>query len=344
MPPTEGTLSLRESLEEAFDEVEEVDKDEVDEVEAEPEPEIEPEPEAEEASEGKEEPEEQAEEEQEPDVEAEAITEAIKAPNGWRAGAKEVWKDVPAAAQAEIKRLDSDVGRMRNESAEYRKSAESYTAAVQPFLPNIQAEGVSPQAAIANLLQTAASLQMGSALVKAQTITRLIGAYGVDVQTLSDVLTDTYKPTEEDRVNAAVDARMRPYNEQQALQTQQQTYDEQKNRETVHAETDAWSESAEFVKDVGVDMADLLDMASNRGQPLTLDEAYEKACQMNPDVRKILNQREAAARAKENGKATRKRKRAGSSVVGTSSGKPGAMQDTSLRGALEAAWDDVEVH
>ena len=231
-----------------------------------------------------------------------------------------------------------------NDSAYNKKSAESYTQVVQPFLSNIQAEGVTPQAAITNLLQTAASLQMGSALVKAQTITRLIGAYGVDIQTLSDILTDTYKPTEEDRINQAVDERMAPYNQQQQAQAQQVSFEEDQARQSVRAETDAWSEGAEFVKEVGADMADLLDMAGKRSQSLTLDEAYDKACQMNPEIRKVLNQREAAARAKENGVVNRKKRRAGTSVTGSpNGGKPGAMQhDNSLRGAIESAFDEAE--
>ncbi len=347
----EGTLSLRESLEEAFDEVEEAtsegEQEEVEEVEEVAKAtEVEPEPEVEEASKDEEKLEEQAEEEQEaePDTEAEAITEAIKAPNSWKPVGKEVWKDVPEAARTEIKRRESEMGRLMNDSSHNKKTAESYTQVVQPFLNNIQAEGVTPQAAITNLLQTAASLQMGSSLVKAQTITRLIGAYGVDIQTLSDILTDTYKPTEEDRINQAVDERMAPYNQQQAQYQQQSQYEEQQTRESIHAETDAWSESAEFIKEVGPDMADLLEIASKRGSELTLDDAYDKACQMNTEIRKIINQREAAARAKETNKSARKKKRAGSSIVGSSAGKPGAMQDTSLRGALEAAWDDADIH
>lgn len=276
------------------------------------------------------------------ELEERPSTTDVKAPNSWKATGRDVWKDVPEAARAEIMRRESDMGRLMNDSAQHRKTAEGFQQAVQPFLSQIQAEGVSPPQAVYNLLQTAASLQGGSALVKAQTITRLIGAYGVDIQTLSDVLTDKHEPSEEDRVNAQVDARMAPFNAQQQQQAQQAQQYEADNRAQIRAETDVWTQSAEFITEVGADMADLLEMAGTRNQELTLQDAYDKACRMNPEVHKIITQRAGAEKAKERAKANKSKRKAGSSVSGTVSGSPGAMQNNSLRGALEAAWDEAE--
>jgi hypothetical protein len=56
-----------------------------------------------------------------------------------------------------------------------------------------------------------------------------------------------------------------------------------------------FSAKAEFLDDVREDMADLLEGAARRGVALTMEEAYDRACHMNPDIRRVLQQRESAA-------------------------------------------------
>lgn len=270
----------------------------------------------------------------------EAAAERPRAPNSWKAEVRENWAALPPTVQDEIIRREREHDTLMQENATNRNTAKEYESVVAPFMNNIRAEGVSPAVAVTNLLQTAASLQGGSALVKAQTITRLIGAYGVDIQTLSDVLTDKYQPTEEDKIATEVQKRMQPYQQHLNQQNQYTQNQEVQYTNNIKAETDVWAEGAEFVNDVGGLMADLLEGASRRGATLTLDDAYGQACKIHPDISKIITQREAATAAKANAKNNRGKRIAGTSVTGAGVGASSAAVPNTIRGALEAAWDD----
>lgn len=84
--------------------------------------------------------------------------------------------------------------------------------------------------------------------------------------------------------------------------------------------------------DVRADMADIMDMATNRQIEMTLKEAYDKACLLRPDIQKILQGREQQS-------AMRQRRTAATSVSGTLGGSGEGSAPDSLRGALEAAWE-----
>jgi hypothetical protein len=94
---------------------------------------------------------------------------------------------------------------------------------------------------------------------------------------------------------------------------------------------------AEFGEDVREDMADILETAQKRGKSMTLQEAYEAATYMNPSVRKVMQQRQAAQGAQVQTQAAQRAKAAAVSVSG--SAPVGAMQQpsTDIRSAIEAA-------
>jgi hypothetical protein len=80
-------------------------------------------------------------------------------------------------------------------------------------------------------------------------------------------------------------------------------------------------------------MADILDMASKRNLNMSLHEAYNRACQLHPEVSRILSGRTSAP--------TQKQRRAASSISGSPGGTGESAKANSVRDAIEMAWDSV---
>lgn len=269
-----------------------------------------------------------------------------RAPVSWRPSAREVWKDLPPAAKEEILKRESEIQRGLQETAQARKFSQQFQEMVRPFEGIMRAEGArNPMEGIQSLLQTGAALSMGQKNVKAQTIANLINHYGVDIETLDDILSGQQpKDSEEAKLQRMLDERLKPVQDLMGQVQQQRTQQSQ----TVQQETQtaiqqfAADPKNEFFNDVRNDMSDILEMAARRGEEMTLQEAYDRACYYNPEVRKVVQARGAQPGNGTPDKAAMRRKRAAaSSVSGRRSGGSGkAPQD--LRGALEDAWEEVQ--
>jgi predicted metal-dependent phosphoesterase TrpH len=99
----------------------------------------------------------------------------------------------------------------------------------------------------------------------------------------------------------------------------------------------------EFFEDVREDMADIIEMAANRGRVLTLPQAYEQACKLHPEVSKIISQREAKKKGELNGEQLLRKRKAASSIKGNPEEEGGAKKNgEDLRGSILQAFDDLE--
>ena len=81
-------------------------------------------------------------------------------------------------------------------------------------------------------------------------------------------------------------------------------------------------------------MADILDLAANRNRNMTLQEAYDQACHLNPQIRQIIQARGSQA-------TVQSKRKAGSSIYGTPSGNGSAASPDSMRHAIENAWENI---
>jgi hypothetical protein len=230
------------------------------------------------------------------------------------------------------------------ETAQARQVTDYVSKLQQQFAPALQAEGVDALTASANLMNLASRLRFGTPVEKAQLAATIVRNYGVDVNALADAL---------DRMP---NGQMQPLHgqPQQAQQmmtdprvdqllAQLQGLQQQKQEAVVQKaveEVETFGSDKEFFEDVREDMADLLEVAARRGIDLSLEQAYERACKMQPDIAKVLEAREAAKRAGNLQGSTQRAKAAASSVRGTPSGVP-SSNPADLRGAIEAAFEQV---
>lgn len=264
-----------------------------------------------------------------------------KAPASWNASAREDWAKVPARAQAQIAKRELEVNKVLQESSSARSLVQSLNSTLAPFKDGLIAAGASdPFQAIGALLKTESSLRMGSVAQKANTIASLMKQYGVDTRALDDILVgETPRESPNAQMEQMMDARMAPMN--QFLQQQQQNNQQAQYNQSMQAtqSVDAFSENAEFINDVRGDMADLLDMASGRGETITLQQAYDKACAINPHVSQVMSERAKQQKIMGINQSTEAKRNAAVSLTGSKGGAGGGgTAGLSLRDTIADAW------
>ena len=256
------------------------------------------------------------------------------APKSLSPGAREAWRATPKAMQDEIAKRERDYEAGIVKYADNAKRAEGMDRVLQPYSQYLEMNGGAGNT-VQNLLQTGAALQFGSPSQKAEMISNLINQFGVDIKTLDNMLVGQAPPPEvqqQNQVQQQIQQAIAPY-QQHLLQMQQaQQYQEQQGQQAISGEINTFASNNEFYGDVKMQMADILDLAANRGQQMDLNEAYNMACQLNPEIAKIRQSRELSQN-------TQQRKRAASSIHGSPGGPGGSSTPGSTRSAIEDAWD-----
>ena len=248
-------------------------------------------------------------------------------PKSMSPAAREVWKDVPKEVKDEFAKFDQ---RMEGLAQKYGKNAERAEAmdrSLAPFQQMFAMNGGAEQT-IVPVLQTASILQMGTPQQKAEMITNMIKQFGVDVRAVDSLLVgeQPQQPQGQDvqaMINSALAQR----------DAQQQQYYDQQQQATINSEVQQFAADPknEFYVDVRDTMADLMEMAANRGQPLSMQDAYNRACQMDDSIRGIIAARSSS-------KDVERRRSAAVSISGSPGGEGDTAPPDSLRGAIEDAF------
>lgn len=263
-----------------------------------------------------------------------------RAPQAWKPEAREYWNQIPEAARREILRTEQNVQQTLRETVEDRRLAQALKETIRPFEHFIKAEGSNPIQAIDNLMVTAARLRTGNANDVAGLVTEIVNQFGIGrfgqgfINALDSSLAGKLPQQQVDPYVAQMEQRMRQM--EQTFQ-QQQYQQAQQLDTTIRTELTDFMGTAEFANDVRLEMADLLDMAASRGQELTLQEAYDRACWANPEIRNILAERQSRERAQQTNQVAQKARSAAVSVGGSPAFNPNQEAGTSIRDAIEFA-------
>jgi hypothetical protein len=206
---------------------------------------------------------------------------------------------------------------------------------LQPYGQFFQVNGGAQQT-IQNLLQTGATLQMGAPGQKAQVVAQIIKEFGVDIKALDSLLAGGGLPPDQQKqseLDQMLNERLAPL--QQQLQTYQQREQmlQEQEQQKINSELNAFAQSHEFYHNVKSDMADIMDMAAKRGREMSLEEAYNVACNAHPEIAKIMQNRTAQTQVE-------RKRRAASSVSGSPAGTTVSEAPDSRLAALNAAWDN----
>lgn len=279
----------------------------------------------------------------------------LRPPSSWKPSMRDKFLTLPEDVQREVLRREVDISKGMEIAAESRKFKQEFDTHVAPYAAEIASRGVSAMDAFDNYLQTAYALRHAPTQEKASLVAGMIQQYGIDLPTLDQILTNQIENPGApggggNGVDPSVAAAVN-----QALQPYQQMFSNIQQREIRSAEqtqTDVTSEIAtfkaddanEFFEDVKVEMGNFLEAAAMRSQPMTLQDAYDRAILLRPELAEIVAQRklQTQAEAKTSAAAAAKAKAVG--ITGTSPDVgSGRAQAQSLRGAIEAAIDSTDM-
>lgn len=258
-----------------------------------------------------------------------------KAPQSWSAADRALWDKVPPEVQAVIARREEEAHKGITSLGQDAAFGKKMNEAISPYLPIIRAEGGEPVRAVQDLLQTAYVLRTANADQKVQLFRQLAGQFGVDLSAAAQAAPQVDPHVQQlEREIAQLKGHLVAGQAQQHQQVEEQAQ--------AVIEAFAADPKNEFYETVKPLMGQLL----VSGQASTMQEAYDKACWANSDVRStLLNRQQAEAEAKRaaeaKAKADAKRKASGSI-----SGSPGtvvpttttANQNLSLRDELRAQF------
>ncbi len=258
------------------------------------------------------------------------------APQGLSLEAREAWSDVPDSVKADIVKRENDYARGIEKHRANTQRVQAMDKSLQPYSQLFAMNGGAGNT-LPGLLQTASQLQMGSAPQKAAAVANIIKQFGVDIKTLDNMLVGE-APSQEVQQQSAVQEQIQqaiaPYQQHMAQIQQQQQAQAQQAQQVVASEVSNFGSQHEFYNDVRMEMADLMDMAANRGRQMTMEEAYNTACQSHPQIANIMKNRVSQ-------QSVQQKRQAATSIHGTSGGSMSADAPNSVAAALNDAWDSA---
>ncbi len=235
------------------------------------------------------------------DQERKAAEEVGEAPRSWKIATREHWSKLPKEVREQIQTRETEITQFIGRHGAAIQHKAQFDETVQPFLPFIAAQQSTPMKAFHSLMTTAARLTTGAPHAKAQVIAEIIRNYGVDLSTLDEVLSQQLKggppvgPQNSGMGNQPPAWAQPIFNFMQETQQARQAREE-RTRQEAAAELAAF-EKKPFFNDLREDIGLIMERASAKGEVVTIQQAYDKARKMNPEVDKILTQREKAGAA-----------------------------------------------
>lgn len=264
--------------------------------------------------------------------------EPLRAPQSWKPAAREKWSGLPEDIKSEVLRVDREVRAAMQESAEAKRSWQAFRDVVSPFEGMIRAEGGEPLRAVASLLQTAAALRTAAPGHKAQLIASIVRSYGVPIDALDQALAGQAPGVGAGGAPGGGELRDPRFDQFLAQLEASKAQRQQELATRLQKELADFAQAHEFFEDVRADMARLVRSYAEDGVSLSLDDAYQRAVRMNPELAEVLRQREAAKAANASQASTQRAATAAASVKSTPSGATGGEGAQTVRAALEAAY------
>lgn len=232
--------------------------------------------------------------------------------------------------RVEAERRESDFHKGVSEFKTHSERAKAYDAVIAPYQTHLQRLGVDAPTAINALMRADVTLRTGDPSTKAQYFAQLAREYGID-------LSQVQNPQPIDPQTQFLTQQLNELRQQQQLwQNQVQQQEQMRAQQELQSFASADKKHFDAVRN---DMADLLET----GKAKDLQEAYEMAVWMRPDVRQtLIDQQLADAQRKALEQAQAQRaKTAAVSVKGSSPIGAGSQPvNGSLRDVIAAQFAD----
>ena len=257
------------------------------------------------------------------------------------------WETLTPQHQQAVLRREREIDNTLRQTAEHRRFASEMQQVLTPYLPMIQAENSNPIQAVQAVMQTASVLRTAPPIQKAAAVADMVMQFGIDLQQLDTALAARYQGRQAPQdpmhpVMQALDQRLKPIQDfMGSFQQRQQQMHQQVQQEAEESLSEFLNNPQnEFASDVSDIMADMLELSAQRGQILSLQDAYNRATMLHPSVVKVIEGRRGAQSAAQQTAAARQARNAAVSIGGTgapsgSSGDEDVGDD--VRSAIGAA-------
>lgn len=269
----------------------------------------------------------------------EAPSPVRRAPSSWKPAAQEAFLKADRGEAltpeeiklltAEAERRESDFHRGVSEFKSHSERAKAYDQAVAPYQQHLQSLGVDAPTAISALMRADVILRTSDPATKQQYFRQLAQQYGVDL--------NQQVPQADPQTQFLMSQLNQLRQQQEMWHNQFQRQEQSRAQQELSQFATADKPHFEALRN---DMADLLES----GKATSLEDAYDKAAWMHPEVRQTLLEQqrgEMQRKAMETAQAQRARS-AAVSVKGSSpaSGGVSPQNKGSLRDMLAAQFAD----
>ena len=268
-----------------------------------------------------------------------------KAPASWRPEVREHWGQLPESVRAEVARRENEVQRTLQETAQARQYAESISRAFQPYEAYIKAEGANPLQVIDNLMGTAVRLRTSTGPELANLMAGMVQQFGTGrfgqqfIEMLDSALAGSAPRVDpaQMQIQQTIQQQLAPVQQFMSQFQQAQAAQQAQVAQQAANEVETFISQVEFGNDVRNEMADLMEVASRRGQQLSMQDAYRQACLMNPQVRAALQARQKTQQAQAQTGVAQRARAAAVSVPSSGPSMAPRQQSNDIRSAIEAA-------
>lgn len=218
-----------------------------------------------------------------PDSDSQVSLNNEKAPTSWSPAVREKWGALPEDVRSEIIRREeasaNGVRRLHEEYAPIKR----FTEGLAPFIQEAHQNGADPGQYIANVLASERGLRNPDPKQRFSVLLNIAEQYGIP---LRDIINQSAGQEVISAPAAPQYAPVDPAIQQQLQEIQRFQQETQQN--AFRNEIESFRRDKEFFDDVSSIMANLLDSNSAKD----LSDAYDQACWVHPEVRKVLIERE----------------------------------------------------
>ena len=276
--------------------------------------------------------------EAEPEVEEEEPPVWRRPPASWKKDFHEVWQKADPKMQEYAWQREEQMRAGVEPLLAKAQFADTMQEAIEPYLPTIQGMGLTPEKAVSALMQADYTLRTAPPQQKMQLFAQLAQSYGINLgamganpQAAPQNSVDPLVWQLQNELNN-VRGEVMGWKQQQEMQQSQQLL----------GEINQFSLKADHFEEARPTMIQLL----QSGMAETMEDAYEKAIRLNPDLFDQINkaqQAEASAKqAKEYNRAAKAARAAAVSVRSATPGANTAPKAANRRALLEEAFSETE--
>lgn len=263
-----------------------------------------------------------------PEETQEPVVEAKQPPKSWKKDYHEHWSKLEPAIQEYVLQREDEYYRGVGTYKQNAEVGQQFMEAARPYEAVMRSLNVTPVQAFQALANADYTLRTADRATKAQLFAQLAQQYGVD---LTDVQAPPIiDPTVAELQKTIQDLRNELYQVKNSWETVQTS--------TLQAQIEDAAKRLPHFEELRPTMAQVM----NAGLANTLEEAYDKALRLNPElfdqVTAQQRQAEEQRRLQEAAQAAAKAKAAAVQVRGSPSTALPATR-TDLRSVLESAWD-----